>query len=156
MPTMNEMVDDFLAQKHIGVVGVSREGKSPANAIYQKLKKEGHLVYAINPNAKTLEGDPAYANVKSTPEKLDGVVIVTNPAITEQIMQECAEAGIPRVWIHSSVVHGSSVTEDAIQYGQEHRLTVIPGGCPMMYGQQPDIFHRGMCWWMHRTGKLPE
>ncbi len=156
MPTMNEMVDDFLVQKRIAVAGVSRGGKSPANLIYEKLKREGHTVYAINPNAEMIDGEPAYADVKSTPEKADGVVIVTNPALTEQIVKQCADAGIPRAWIHSSVVHGSSVTEAAIQYGEAHGVKVIPGGCPMMFGTKADIFHKGMCWWMKTTGKLPK
>jgi predicted CoA-binding protein len=152
---MKEMVDDFLAQKRIAVVGVARDGKSPANAIYQKLKREGHQVYAINPNAQTLEGDPAYPDVKSTPEKLDGVVIVTLPDATEKVMQQCIEAGIPRVWIHESFAHGSSASEAALKLGRERGLTVIPSACPMMYGPTADIFHKGMCWWMRVTGKLP-
>jgi predicted CoA-binding protein len=153
---MNEMVDDFLAQKRIGVAGVSRDGKSPANLIYQKLKREGHSVYAINPNADTVGGDKAYANVKATPEKLDGVVIVTNPTHTEQVVHDCVEAGIPRAWIHSSVVHGSSVSEEAVKFGQEHGVKVISGGCPMMFGPTADIFHKGICWWMKKSGQLPE
>ena len=156
MPTMNEMVNDFLAQKRIGVAGVSRGGQSPANAIYKKLKQEGHHVYAINPNADMLEGDKAYANVKSTPEKLDGVVIVTTPEVSKQVVEDCAEAGISRVWLHGSFAHGSSVTEEAVKFGQEHHVTVIAGGCPMMYGPKADIFHKGMCWWMKTTGKLPK
>lgn len=155
MSTMNEMVDDFLAQKRIGVAGVSRDGKSPANAIYQKLKREGHVVYAINPNADTVEGDTAYANVKATPEKLDGVVIVTNPAHTEQVVHDCVEAGISRVWLHGSFVHGSSVSDEAVKFGQEHGVKVISGGCPMMFGPTADIFHKGICWWMKRSGQLP-
>jgi predicted CoA-binding protein len=156
MPTMNEMVDDFLAQKRIGVVGVSRDGQSPANAIYKKLKNEGHQVYAINPNAETLEGDKAYANVKSTPEKLDSVVVVTPPDVSKKIMEECAEAGISRVWLHGSFAHGSSVTDEAVQFGRDHNVKVIAGACPMMYGPTADIFHKGMCWWMKVTGKLPK
>jgi uncharacterized protein len=156
MPTMNAKVDDFLGQKRIAVAGVSRGGKSPANLIYEKLKREGHTVYAINPNAETINGEPVYADVKSTPEKPDGVVIVTNAALTEQIMKECADAGIPRAWIHSSVVHGSSVTKSAIQYGESHGVNVIPGGCPMMFGPTADFAHKGMCWWMQLTGSLPK
>ncbi len=154
MTTMNTMVDEFLGQKKIAVAGVSRGGKSPANLIYAKLKREGYIVYAINPNAETIDGEPVYADVKSTPEKPDGVVIVTNPILTEQIMKECAEAGITHTWIHSSVIHGSSVTESAIQYGEAHGVKVIPGGCPMMFGPTADFAHKGMCWWMQLTGKL--
>ncbi len=156
MAKMQAMVDDFLAQKRIAVAGVSRGGKSPANMIYEKLKREGHTVYAINPNAQEIGGEVVYADVKSTPEKPDGVVIVTNPALTEQIVKECAEANIPRAWIHSSVVHGSSITDAAIQYGESHGVKMIPGGCPMMFGETADFAHKGMCWWMQLTGSLPK
>jgi uncharacterized protein len=155
MPTMKEKVDDFLAQKRIAVVGVARDGLSPANGIYRKLKAEGHQVYAINPNAQTLEGDPAYPNVKSAPEKLDGVVIVTTPDVTEKVVHDCVEAGVPRVWIHNSFTHGSSFSETAVKYAEEHNLTVIPAGCPMMYGPKADVFHKGICWFMRVTGKIP-
>ncbi len=156
MPAMKEMVDDFLGQQRIAVAGVARDGKSPANLIYKKLKAEGHTVYAINPNAESIEGEPVYPDVHSTPEKPDGVVIVTTPGVTDIIVRQCAEAHIPRVWMHGSIMHGSSVSEDAVQYGQKHGLQVISGGCPMMYGEKADIFHKGMCWWMTRTGKLPK
>jgi predicted CoA-binding protein len=155
MPTLNEMVDDFLGQQYIAVAGVSRGGQSPANAIYNKLKREGHTVYALNPNADRVEGDQAYPNVNATPHKPDGVVIVTNPELTDKIVHECVEAGIPRIWIHSSFAHGSSMNDAAVQYGQEHGVQVIAGGCPLMFGTSPDLFHKGLRWWMRRTGKLP-
>jgi uncharacterized protein len=155
MPTMKELVSDFLSQKRIAVVGVARDGASPANAIYKKLKAEGHAVYAVNPNAETLEGDPAYPDVKSTPEKLDGVVIVTTSDVTEQIVRQCVEAGIQRVWIHNSFSHGSSLSDGAVKYAYQHNLKLIAAGCPMMYGEKADVFHKGMCWFMRVTGKIP-
>jgi predicted CoA-binding protein len=155
MATMKEMVSDFLAQKRIAVVGVSRDGASPANGIYKKLKAEGHTVYAINPNAQTLEGDPAYPDVKSTPDKLDGVVIVTTPDVTETVVHQCVEANVPRIWIHNSFTHGSSLSESAVSFAREHNVKVIAAGCPMMYGEKADIFHKGMCWFMRVTGKIP-
>ncbi len=157
MPTMKEMTNDFLAQKRIAVAGMSRSGKSPANGIYKKLKESGHTVYAINPNAKMIDGDPCYADLQSTPEKADGVMIVTKPALTEQIVRQCAEAGISRVWIHCSlIVHGSSASEAAVEFCEANHITVIPGGCPMMYDEPVDFFHKGMRGFMRLTGKLPQ
>jgi hypothetical protein len=157
MPNMKEMVDDFLAQKRIAVVGVSRGTESPANGIYKKLRDTGYTVYPINPNAQTLEGDPAYPDVKSTPYKPDGVVIVTRPEETDKVVRDCAEAGIQRVWIHCSLVgHGSSASETAVQFCHENNITVIPSGCPFMYCKPVDPFHAGMRWFMRVTGKLPQ
>ena len=110
MSTMQTLVDDFLAQKRIAVAGVSREGNGTANLIYDKLKSTGHIVYAINPNATTIGGDPCYPDVKSTPEKPDAVMIVTTPDVTDKIVRDCAEADIKRVRMHCSLFHGGGST----------------------------------------------
>lgn len=155
MPAMQEMVDDFLAQKRIAVVGVSRSKDGTANLIYQRLKATGHEVFAVNPNAQTVEGDPCYPDVKSTPQPVDAVMIVTTPEVTDQVVRECAEAGIKRVWMHCSIAHGVRSTSDgAVQFCREHGIAVIPAGCPLMYDGKVDFGHRFMKWWMSMTGKL--
>lgn len=155
MPDIQQLVDDFLAQKRIAVVGVSRSKDGTANLIYKRLRDTGHEVYAINPNAQSVEGEPCYPDVKSTPQPVDAVMIVTRPDVTDQVVRECAEAGIKRVWMHCSPMHGLRSTSDsAVQFAREHGMTVIPSGCPLMFAGNVDFGHRFMKWWMKRSGKL--
>jgi predicted CoA-binding protein len=88
-------IDDFLAQKRIAVVGVSRNEAQTANGIYRKFRENGYEVFPINPNAATVEGDLCYATVKDVPGGVDEVMIVTSPDITEQVVQDCIQAGAP-------------------------------------------------------------
>jgi len=156
MPTLNEAVEDFLSQKRIAVAGVSRTKEDAANIIYRKLKDTGHQVFPINPMAETVEGDPCYPDLKSIPGGVDGVVIVTRPEVTEQIVHQCAEVGISRVWMHRSMEFiGSSISEQAVQFCRENNITVIPGGCPMMFCKPVDFGHRCMRWVLGLTGGLP-
>ncbi len=157
MLSMQEAANDFLAQKRIAVVGVSRDGKHAANLIYRKLRSEGHQVFAVNPNATTLEGDPAFTDLKSIPEKPDAVVIATKPQITNQIVQQCAELDIRLVWMHNGMHSmGTSASPEAVEFCREHGITAIPGGCPMMYGNQVDFGHQFMRWMQNLTGGLPK
>jgi hypothetical protein len=154
---MQEATKDFLAQKRIGIVGVSRSQNNAANLIYRKLRSDGYTVFAVNPNATTLEGDPSYPNLKALPEKPDGVVIVTKPEVTNQIVQECAELGIHRVWMHNGMHSlGTSVSKEAVDFCHQHGITVIPGGCPLMYGTHADLGHRFMRGLQALTGNLPK
>ncbi len=153
MATVEELTKDFLAQKRIAVAGVSRTENDAANAIYRKLRDNGYTVFAINPNADTVEGDPCYHDVKSIPGGVDGVVIVTKPEVTNQVVRECSEVGVTRVWMHKSFM-GDSASEEAVRYCQEHGIAVIPAGCPMMF-LAPDFGHRCMKWMMQVSGKLP-
>src|SRR5512140_3047021 len=111
--TARTTVSDFLAQKRIAVAGVSHvNSKHPAaNLIYRRLKTTGHDVFAVNPHMKSFDGDLCYPDLRSIPEGVDGVVIVTRPETTEQIVHDCHNAGVPRVWMHQSIANGSSVSK---------------------------------------------
>ena len=155
--TLDDKVHDFLAQKRIAVAGVSRENSAhpAANLIYHRLKTTGHDVFPVNPNMKTFEGDCCYANLKSIPGGVDGVVVVTRPDVTERIVHDCTAAGIHRVWMHQSVGKGTSVSPNAVQYCNEHDISVIAGACPMMYGEGVDFGHTCLRWMLKLTGGMP-
>jgi len=156
MNNLQDKVDDFLSQKTIAVAGVSRNSSTEAaNIIYKKLKDSGYQVYPINPQAETVEGDTCYADLKSIPGKADGVVICTRPEVSLNIVKECIELDIKRVWMHRSFGPGS-VSEEAAELGRKNEIMVIAGACPMMYCQPVDFGHKCMHWILKVFGKLPQ
>jgi uncharacterized protein len=157
MSQLDDRITDFLSQKRIAIAGVSRSKPGAASLIYRKFKDLGYQVFALNPNASEYEGDPCYETVSKIPGGVDGVVIVTRPELTEKIVQECAEAGVLRVWMHQSLGSGAtSVSQPAIELCKEHSISVIAGACPMMYCQPVDFGHKCMRWLLRLTGGLPE
>jgi uncharacterized protein len=150
-------VHEFLGQKRIAVAGVSRDNSHhPAgNLIYRRLKTTGHEVFPVNPHMQTFEGDRCYPDLRSIPGGVDGVVIITRPETTQQIVRDCSSAGVRRVWMHQSMAKGSSVSPDAVEYCRQHDISVIAGACPMMFGPGVDFGHRCMRWAMQLTGGLP-
>jgi uncharacterized protein len=156
MSTFIEKIEDFLAQKSIAVVGLSRTDANPGNLIYSKLKQTGHTVYAVNPNAVAIDGDPCYDSVSALPQRPDGAVLVTRPNVTRQVVEECVAAGIQRIWIHESLIHGgTSISKEAVEYCAQHDVELIAGGCPMMYAEPVDFGHKCMKWMMRVSGQLP-
>ena len=155
MPTLKESVDDFLAQKRIAVLGVSRGGREAANTVYRKLRGAGYQVFAVNPNADEVEGDTCYPNLTSIPGGVEAVVIATSPEVTESVVRDCAEQGISRVWMHRSFGKGS-VSQAAADFCRDNNITVIPGGCPMMFCAPVDFGHTCMRWILNLTGGLPK
>ena len=155
--SLETKVGDFLAQKRIAVAGVSRHNNHHpvGNLIYRRLKKSGHDVFAVNPNMQTFEGERCYPNLQSIPGGVDGVVIITRPETTEQIVRDCSDAGVRRVWMHQSLGKGSSVSPKAVEYCGENDISVIAGACPMMYGEGVDIGHTCIRWILKLTGGLP-
>lgn len=70
MSNLKESAEHFLQLKNSAVAGVSSTKKDAANYIYEKLKKTGYHVFAINPNAREIDGDPCYPNLTSYQNKL--------------------------------------------------------------------------------------
>ena len=144
MLTMQEAASEFLANKRIAVTGVSRTPKNHgANTVFNRLRERGYEVFAVNPNADQVEGAHSYHDLKSIPGGVEAVVIATAPQNAEGTMRACEELGITQVWMHRSYGSGS-VNDAATAYGREHGITVIDGGCPLMFDPTADFGHKVM------------
>lgn len=152
---MTSATSDFLSQKRIAVVGVSRHPSTHgANNVYRRLRERGYAVFAVNPKAGRVEGDRAYPDLRSIPGGVDAVVIATAADRAESIVRECKELGIVRVWMHAGPAE-SSASPEALEYCRANDITAIPAGCPLMFGPTADLGHRCLRWWLERTGAIP-
>jgi uncharacterized protein len=154
MQSINEAAAAFLASGRVAVTGVSRTPKTHgSNNVYRRLRERGYQVFAVNPNTDQVEGDRCYQDLKSIPGGVDAVVIGTRPEIAEDTMHECAELGIKHVWMHRGPGAGS-VSDAATSYGRAHSITVIDGGCPLMFEPTADFGHKIMR--LVYAGKVPK
>ena len=147
---------EFLANRRIAVTGVSRNpGDHGSNVVYRRLRERGYEVFAVNPNADEVEGDTCYHDLASIPGGVGAVVIATRPDTAEATMRECDELGIAHVWMHRSFGAGS-VSAAAADYGRQHGIKVIDGGCPLMFAPTADAGHRVMRLVCTLTGSVPK
>jgi predicted CoA-binding protein len=147
MSTIDPLIKEFLSQKRVAVVGVSDKRETGCNAAYRRFKAAGYTVSAVNPRLSTFDVDPCYPDLKSIPEKPDAVFILTNPKVTEQIVQQCVDLGIKYVWMHCMMgtrpglaASMTSVSPDAVRMCNENGIKIIPGTCPNQY-LNPDFGH---------------
>jgi predicted CoA-binding protein len=138
---MKQAAAEFLACKRIAVTGVSRTPSGHgSNAVYTRLRDRGYEVFAVNPNADQVEGDRCYHSLREIPGGVAAVVMATRPETVEATMHECVELGITRAWMHRAFGAGS-VNERAVHYGRDNGVTVIDGGCPLMFAPTSDFAH---------------
>ncbi len=153
MPKIEELVQGFLAQKSIAVVGVSDQRETGCNLNYKKFKDNGYKVFAVNPRLASFDGGPCYPDLKAIPEKPDAVFMMTSPKVTEQVIQQCVDLEIKHVWMHCMMgtkpglmASASSVSPAAVEMCRANGIAVIPGTCPAQF-LKPDFAHgmmRGM------------
>jgi predicted CoA-binding protein len=138
-----KMIEDFLAQRHLAFVGVSRDTKQFANTVYRRLRADGRILYPVNPAAggNPIEGDRSYGQLSDVPDPVDGVVVMVPAEAAAAVVRQAVQRGIPRVWLHRGVGRGS-VTEEAVQVCRDSGTAVVDGACPFMFDEPVRGIHR--------------
>ena len=150
MSKLDSLVQDFLAQKRIAVVGVSDKRETGCNLAYTKFKDAGYEVFAVNPRIASFQGDACYPDLTSLPSKPDAVFILANPKVTDQIVSQCVDLGVKHVWMHCMMgtkpglaASMTSVSQSAVDVCKANGIAIIPGSCPNQY-INPDGGHQFM------------
>ncbi len=154
MSKVPDSVAAFLAGKRIAVAGVSRDSGQVANAIFRKLQKSGYEVTPVNPHASELEGVQCYPDLATIPVQIDGLMIATHPDVALELVRQCAKRGVRQVWFHRSFGKGS-VSDEAVREAKALGVHCLVGGCPLMYCEPVDPFHRLMCGWLRWRRRVP-
>ncbi len=150
MNKLDILVQDFLAQKKIAIVGISDKRDTGCNLAYKKFRENGYQVYAVNPRITSYENDVCYPDLKSIPEKVDAVFVLASPKVTDEIVQQCVELGIKYLWMHCMMgtkpglaAGMTSVSQPAVEMCKANGIAVIPGSCPNQF-LKPDFGHAMM------------
>lgn len=151
MINSQKTITEFLNQKTLAVVGVSRNKDKFGNMIYRDLKKAGYKVYAINPQADMLEGDRCYAGLGALPEKAGGVMLVIPPSKTIPVIEEAARLGISYVWLQQG-----ADSPEAEQRCFELGLEVVSGECIYMFLEPVESIHKLHRFLRRLLGKMPK
>ncbi len=124
----NELIKRAVKKDNvIAVVGASNNESKYGYKIYKDLKEAGYRVYPINLKEHEIQGDKAYPDISSLPEKPDVVDIVVPPQVTEKVVEEAVAQGIDIVWMQPGADN-----QKAIEYAKEHGLNEIHNACIMV------------------------
>jgi len=149
------VIDDFLAQRHLAFVGVSHDPKEFSAGVYRELKSHGYELTPVNPHAEEIDGDRCWSSICEIPEGIDGAIVMVPADRSAEVVQECIDRGIPRVWLHKGG-GPSSVSEEAVALCRDHGIEVVDGACPMMFMEDATWFHRAHRWGRSVTGHLTD
>lgn len=114
----------FLALGSVAVVGASRDRAKYGNIVYRELRARGIRIFAVNPNAGSIEGDPSYPSLVALPAGVAGAVIVVPPAETERAVRDAAAAGIGSIWMQPG-----AESLDAVRFCAQRGLCAVHNAC---------------------------
>lgn len=152
--TALQPIQEFLSLKRFAFAGVSRQTGDMSRTLLREFLARGYQAVPVNPDASDLEGQKCYAHIGEIQPPVEGVLLMTAPAVTEALVEECAAAGVTRVWMFRGAGKGA-VSPKALEYCAAHGISVIPGECPFMFLPGGAWFHRVHGFVRKITGSYP-
>ena len=150
-----DTIHDFLAQKRIAMIGISRDPKSFSAQLFQEFVRRGYEMVPVNPQGGEVGGKPCFVRVQDIQPPLEAAIVMTTPQVTEHVVRDCAEAGVWRVWMFRGAGKGS-VSRTAVEFCREHGMQVIPGECPLMFLPQTEFVHQAHGFFRKIAGNYPQ
>lgn len=150
---MNAVIEKFVSDKNIALIGVSTDKQKFGNALLAELTKKGYNVFPVHPTLAEIDGIKCYSDVKTLPDYVTNLVLVVKPQVSEQIIYQLKDSPIQRVWMHRGAGKGSA-SAAAIEACKEIGIEVVYGFCPMMFFS-PSGLHSFHFWLRKKFGKVP-
>ena len=108
----DEKLRDILEKSRvIAMVGESNDHYYSSYQVAQYLKQMGYMVYPVNPNIKSVDGDRSYDSLSEVPEPIDIVDVFRDPMHLDGIVDEAIAAGARTLWAQLGVVTSNQEPE---------------------------------------------
>ena len=128
MAITQQMINEFMDKGNvIAVVGVSHKPKKFGYRIFFDLRNAGYKMYPVHKLGGEVEGITRYASLADLPEKPDVVDLVVPPSVGVEIVKECRDLGIDKVWMQPG-----SESAEAVRFCEENNIRVISNLCMML------------------------
>jgi predicted CoA-binding protein len=154
MATAHENIEDFLAQKRMALVGASRSKKHFTRTLWREFERRGYDVVPVNPNADELDGRKCYRSVSQIEPPVEAALIATTPGAAAAAADECARAGVRRVWLYRATGTGAA-TAEALEACARAGATASTG-CPLMFFPKAGFPHNLHRWVLKLAGSYPK
>ncbi|MEI6117733.1 MAG: CoA-binding protein [bacterium] len=109
------------------VVGASNNEEKYGYKVFKDLLDAGYKVLPIHPSEKEILGEKVYTNLSEVKEKIDVVIFVTQPKVTEKVLEEVKSLGIKNVWLQPG-----AQSDAAIQFCKKNTIECIHDACIMI------------------------
>ncbi len=144
-------IEDFYTQKHIALIGVSRDKKKFGYTVFYELKNKTYHVYPVNRHTDSINGSVCFREISHLPDEISAAVVLTPAKETYEAVEQLIKKGIKHIWIQQM-----SDTPEAITLARKDGINLIYGKCILMFSEPVKGFHK-----FHKTllkifGRLPK
>ncbi len=114
--------------------------------LLREFRQRGYEAVPVNPALPEVDGAKCYASIEEVSPAVEGALVLTNPSVTEQVVEECARAGVRSLWLYRAGGAGA-VSPRAVNFCQSNGIALVEGECPFMFLPKSGFIHQahGFC-----------
>lgn len=131
-----EQIEEFLASEPIAMAGVSRNPRKFGFAAFKELKEKGLNIIPVNPYAEQINGSKVYNDIKSLPDDVRGLIIMTRKNQTAEVIKEAKLKGIRQIWIQQM-----AESKEALKELEGSDINYVTKECILMH-YKPNGIHK--------------
>jgi uncharacterized protein len=135
MATLKQ-IEEFLGSGPIAMAGVSRNPKKFGFAAFKELKEKGLNIIPVNPYADEIHGSKVYHDIKSLPDSVSGLIVMTGKSQTAGVIREAKEKGIKQIWLQQM-----AETKEALKELEGSGINYVTKECILMH-YKPHSIHK--------------
>ncbi len=138
---IGEQAKDFLSEKRIAIIGVSRNHQEFSRVLFREFLKRGYDMIPVNPATSQVEDRPCFANIGLISPPPTAALVMTKAEAAEDLLSECARCGIRKVWLYRATGK-RRLSNTASELCAREGIEVIAGYCPFLFLPQAGLIHR--------------
>ena len=135
MATLRQ-IEEFLGSEPIAMAGVSRNPKKFGFAAFRELKEKGMNIIPVNPHAEEIHGSKVYHDIKSLPDEVRALIVMTGKDQTAGVIREARDKGIRQIWVQQM-----AESKEALKELEGSGLNFITKECILMH-YKPHSIHK--------------
>jgi predicted CoA-binding protein len=136
-----KQIEEFLASEPIAMAGVSRNPKKFGFAAFKELKEKGMNIIPVNPYAEEIHGCKVYKDIKSLPDNVRGLIVMTGKDQTAAVIRDARSRGIKQIWVQQM-----AESKEVLNELEGSDINYITRECILMHYKPHSIhkFHAGL------------
>jgi len=107
--TIVERIETFLGVAAFGVVGASAKPYKYGNKVLRCYQQNHRHVVPVNPAEREIEGLACVSSVADLPEMVASISIITQPQVTEKVVEQAIARGIRNIWMQPGAESAQAV-----------------------------------------------
>ena len=109
------------------IIGASKNKEKYGYKVLKDLKEKNLDVIPINPHEEEILGLKVYPQLRDYKGKIDTVIFVVPPNVTEKLLKDVKELKIKKVWMQPG-----SESEKAINFCKKNDINYVVNSCIMI------------------------